>query len=45
MNVYIERHVSAKTAAHMNRLFDKEFAKLILIKKEIYTKTIKELFI
>lgn len=43
-SVYIERHVSASTASHMNKIFDNEFAKLLIIKKEHNNKIIKELF-
>ena len=44
MSVYIEKHVSAKTAAHMNKLFDKEFIHMLVCKNENYNKIIKDLF-
>lgn len=44
-SVYIEKHVSAKTASHMNKLYDKEFAKLLIVRNEHNNKVIKELFL
>lgn len=43
--ILIELTVSTKTAALMNRLFDKEFHKMLIIKRELENKEFKELFL
>lgn len=43
-NMMVETYVSLKTAALMNRLFDKQFTKMLIQKKEAENKDMKQIF-